>query len=57
MSLRLSADALDQSAGMTLAELAELVRRATVLGCDPASVVKATTTIRGRVKTVELAAP
>ncbi len=42
---------------MTLAELAEFCERAKATGCNMSDVVKAVTTIRGRVRQVSLAAP
>jgi len=53
MTVWLNATAAD-GAAVTLAELAEFVEHARVLGIDPASTVKATVSIRGRMKTVSL---
>jgi hypothetical protein len=56
VTVRLSGEAADPPAGMTLAELAEFVDQARAAGCDPACTVKATVTLRGRLKAVSLAA-
>lgn len=57
MSVRVVADAEFKASGMTLAELVEFVARAQAVGCNPTDVVKATTTIRGRVQQLCLVDP
>lgn len=54
MSVRVILDAADPKAGLTLAELADFVVRARTAGCQDDDAVKATVTMRGRVKSVTL---
>jgi hypothetical protein len=55
MPYRIAADAREAKTGMTLGELAEFVDRATAVGCTADQPIKATVTMRGRVKTLTLA--
>lgn len=57
MTVRLVAEARDPGSGMTLAELVEFLEQARAHGCSNTDAVKATVSVRGRVKTLSLAAP
>jgi hypothetical protein len=57
VTVRLVAEARNPASGMTLAELEEFVQQAKAHGCSGTDAVKATLSMRGRVKTLSLAAP